>query len=510
MQVSNSIKAFGVATVVALALATVSGPALAGVPLVRIPSVASLPAPYAEWNVDLAPVEPDEPRVLTLSFDSPLLGRRVSNSVYLPTGYREDSASYPVLYALHGTVFPPLDNCALNLATRLEAFVQMISCGGGGLQDQLYDIPTQVDAMRFLVVAPDTDLANSICETCLWIDGHDDVIPNVQPLTAETLPADSFLHGELYPLVESLFATRTDRGGRGVIGFSMGGWAAAVQGMLHPDKYAYIGWNSGVYQLFEPDLLALANGVGYLRDQGYGTSVTHEIWWRQFNPADIIRNISGTNIRIFLSNGDACLGVGSLNSPDCQGPFSPVAVPSGAALEAMLHRNWMIATSDLRDKEIPHVSVELPGIHGSSNHRAFSEYLVPGANETFASTVAAPETFAYSSVFPHFSVWGYEVTVTRPDDEFLALSGARTDGRSLTVAGSGLLDLLTPPAFVRGRTYDVVTSGGGPESSAPAVADDSGRLHLSIDLGRGQLLSGVLNDLGLSSSARSTAVRIEG
>lgn len=452
-----------------------------------VPASADAAAPFSGWNVQVSPVDGND-QVLHLTFDSPLLKRRITNTVYLPDSYRGTGAKLPVMYVLHGTVMSPLDNCALNAVTSQETLVRMIGCGGGYLQNNLYDIPAQLSRMNFVAVAPDTDPAGSICQTCMWVDGRSDLLPNIQPLTASELPADSFLHQELYPLVESIFNVRGDRGGRGVMGFSMGGWAAALQGMIHPDAYSYIGYVSGGYDIKEPELqTTIIEPVGYFRDQGYTTSITDPVWWAQFNPRDIATNIKGADIAFLLSSGDACLNpLELLNAPECQGDFSPVRSPSGALLEQELSLNRTIAVNDLTAKGIPFRTVQTPGTHGANNARIFASDIVPGANAKFASSTATPQTFSYRTAIPRFSIWDYQIQVTRSNDGFLDLTGARTDGRALTITGAGNADITTPAAFTPGQTYTIHATHQAITTTRAATADPGGRLHFALDAGTGE------------------------
>ncbi|MTD57021.1 alpha/beta hydrolase-fold protein [Amycolatopsis pithecellobii] len=447
----------------------------------------ALPAPYSGWNVQVAPIDGND-QVVHLSFDSPLLKRRVTNTVYLPDSYYDSGPKLPVMYVLHGTVLSPLDNCALNAVTSQETLVRMIGCGGGYLQDNLYDIPSQLSKMNFVAVSPDTDPNGSICQTCMWVDGRSDLLPNIQPLTASELPADSFLHQELYPLVESIFNVRSDRGGRGVMGFSMGGWAAALQGMIHPDAYSYIGYVSGGYDIKEPVLQStIIEPVGYFRDQGYTTSLTDPVWWAQFNPRDIATNLKGADVAFLLSSGDGCLNpVELLNAPECQGDFSPVRSPSGSVLEQELSLNRTIAVNDLTAKGIPFHTVQTPGTHGANNKEMFATQIVPGANAKFAASTATPETFSYRTAIPRFSVWDYRIQVTRGTDGFLDLTGARTDGRALTLTGAGNADVTTPATFTPGQTYTVQSVHESHPATQQVTADNTGRLRFALDTGTGE------------------------
>src|SRR4051794_40375514 len=114
------------AAVVMLATLVVA-PATAGAARAGGPAIppSELPAPFSTWHVAAAPIG-GNPRVLNVSFDSPLLQRRISNTVYLPDAYRGAAARTPVMYALHGTVFASLDNCALNPVTEKDTLFRVI------------------------------------------------------------------------------------------------------------------------------------------------------------------------------------------------------------------------------------------------------------------------------------------------------------------------------------------------------------------------------------------------
>lgn len=453
-------------------------------------ALARLSAPFIDWNVTLEP-RADDPQVLTLEFDSPLLKRRVTNTVFVPDSYQDDGQPSPVLYSLHGTIFPQLNNPALQPVSKHEALLAVTGAGGGWRQTELSKFDSQLHRAKFLVVAPDTSLAKPWCETCVWIDGRDDIVTNVgSPVTAETLPADSHLHQELYPLIEKLFNVRKDRGGRGVTGFSMGAWAAFVQGFKHPDKYGFVAPVSSVYDMMTaPDLEVFLDANGYLRDQGYGTSVTHEVWWRNFNPADIASNVAGVDQRIVFTTGDACFTPKSALSPDCRA-YPAALNPLAAFIEVLAHRQFNIARRDLAAKGVTVRLVEMPGVHGANNHRAYSDYIVPEANRVFAEGVKTPRIFSYKAVEKCFSVWGYSVDIERPNDEFLSLVDARMDGRRFGVAGSGVVTILTPPKFTPGSEHTVtITPDSGKPEKASLRADSNGRLPVRIALGSKHLIN---------------------
>lgn len=370
--------------------------------------------PYASWDVE---VRAAGPGVLEMLFDSPLLQRRVHNTVYLPGGYAEQGPPAPVLYYLHGTVFtetggPPPSPAGTDRA------LAMVTDGETRERRLQSAFAAQRPRARFVLVAPDTDPAGRWCRTCLWIDGSEDVPVGV--------PAESHLHEELMPLVEHLFAVRSGREGRGVIGFSMGGAGALIQGMRHPDRFAYVGSISGAYELLrDPGVRAIAEAVGYFRDQGYGTGLTDAIHWRNVNPADLAGNLAGQSVELMLSAGDGCLPPAGLTAPDCAGALVD---PGNSALELTLRANNDRSIAGLG---VPATQVRLPGVHGSNTHRVYADAVVPTANAVFADPPAPSPEFAYRTVDREFTIHGYDVAVQRPAPQFLALDrAAATAGRS--------------------------------------------------------------------------------
>lgn len=455
------------------------------------PSPAGLPAPYANWHVTLRP-EATNPQVLTLEFDSPTAGVRMVNTVFVPDSYRSTGAPSPVLYSLHGTIFPELDNHLLDPVTSHEELLAMTGPGGGDKQTQRYRADTQLAAAKFLFVAPDTTQGQPWCETCTWIDGRADLLPNVPSVTARPRQADTFLHKELFPLVEHLFNVRTDRGGRGVIGFSMGGWSALLQGFKHPDDYGFVASVSGLYDpLSDAAISALIDVVGYLRDQGYGTELTDNTWWRNFSPADTITNAVGTGQTLLMTSGDACLPLASLAAPDCRA-YPPLLNPAATTIELLIDGQFQRAKQGAQAAGMPVTFVQKPGVHGANNHDVYAHDIVPAANAAFGRTLPAPATFTYRAVEKNFSVWGYDIAVTRPTDEFLELNG-RTDGRELSVTGSGTVTVTTPGTFPAGTAHQVtVQVGSGNPQTAISTADTSGHVSARLTLPDGQLTTATL------------------
>lgn len=94
-----------------------------------------------------------------------------------------------------------------------------------------------------------------------------------------------------------------------------------------------------------------------------------------------------------------------------------------------------------------------------------------------AAHAADPSSFAYRSVDPAWSVYGWDVVFQRAAAEFGSVE-VRSPNR-FTVTGSGLATVTTPAVFARRAMYNVTTGS----ASALVRTDNAGRLHLRVDLG---------------------------
>ena len=97
----------------------------------------------------------------------------------------------------------------------------------------------------------------------------------------------------------------------------------------------------------------------------------------------------------------------------------------------------------------------------------YANYVLPEANKYFASTHSAPTTVSYRTVDTNFSVWGYNVSVNRPDDEFLNMTNVRMDGRAFTLNGTGVDSIQTPAQFVPGTSHTVTITVNGQAARMP-------------------------------------------
>jgi enterochelin esterase-like enzyme len=457
--------------------------------------VQNLPAPFSDWNVEVSPLD-GQAGGLTMSYDSSLLGIRTDTSVYLPASYESTGAKSPVMYYLHGTVIPPIDHPELDPATGLESLLDMTAAGGGAKQTELFDFPAQREAANFLVVAPDTNTTRAWCENCMWADGRMDIVPNVPGVTGEVVPAEQVLYTEIMPLVESLFNARTDAGGRGVIGFSMGGWSAMLQGFRHPDRFAFVGSLSGPFDVVdEPVINGLVNVLAYFRDQGFGTQITNPVAWRNYNPRDLATNWLGTGGALMISAGDACiLPTDSGGAADCA-KYPPLRNPVATTTEVAIRRNLDLSIGQLEKAGVRADQQRFSGIHGANEHRVYGDVIVPTANRVFAEPLHASPAFSYRTADPRFTVWDYQVDNNRTRPAFLSLEDAARDGTTFGVRGVGAATITTPPGFTAGMDYPVTISnadGAGETTTVTAAADGRLRVQVPLDDARFRSSQGLL------------------
>lgn len=451
--------------------------------------VDTLPPPFDRWNVNVFP-ERDDAQVLTMCFDSPLLGRSMTNTVYIPDCYTKTSAPLPVLYYLHGTIVAALQHAPGQQVYDLASLANQLGSGGGKVQTDLFRFDQSRERAKYIVVALDTDPNITVFENSFWVDGRDDLVPNVTTVTAQTAPAESYFLREIIPLTEALFRVRNDRGGRGVIGYSAGACGALLQGFRHPDLFQSCVGVSSPADILAPIVLnTYVRPIAYLRDQGYGDPLTHEILYRNFNPVELASNAARTDATVIMSAGDGCADPRSLLSSSACRTYPFGASSDGPAkvgaekVEMDLRYNSDSATRKFTEAGLEHTYLRVTGVHGGTNHPVYHNQLVDRLNAVFDDRSRTPQYFDHRTVDRKFSIWNYEVSVDRAGDEFTSLGEARSDGRSWTIAGAGAARMTTPPAFEPGRTLQAVVKPAAGSSQARQVeADKNGRVQLEVPL----------------------------
>lgn len=124
-------------------------------------------------------------------------------SIYLPPSYEEDKAkTYPVLYLLHGGGCSNTDWEQYGGLSHLAD--SLIACG-------------QMEEM--VIVCPEANKNNMI-----WFN-------------ADHWRYEDFLFREFMPYIERTYRIKSGKAYCSVAGFSMGGGASVVYGVLHPDLF---------------------------------------------------------------------------------------------------------------------------------------------------------------------------------------------------------------------------------------------------------------------------------
>ena len=147
--------------------------------------------------------------VMRDKFQSVTLSRIYQYNVYLPAGYIDSDRHYPVIYLLHGRG----DNMDawLNIHATLD---QMIAA---------HDIPALIAVMPDM---PSSERASYYVDS--QYTGTD--------YPAE--PVESAFFRDLIPHIDATYRTLTDRSGRLVGGYSMGGYGALRYALAYPDAFA--------------------------------------------------------------------------------------------------------------------------------------------------------------------------------------------------------------------------------------------------------------------------------
>ena len=170
---------------------------------------------YKGWDVRAKNFKQRPGKFLSLKMPCKLLKGITERdySIYLPGGYEEDTLKkYPVLYLMHG--------------------------GGGAHNDyeHYHKISNVVDSLidcgainDMIIVTPEGNKQNMMYFNTT--EGK---------AGAPDWQYEDFFFKELIPYIENTYRIRTDKGGRAVAGFSMGGGAATVYGVHHPEMFSMV------------------------------------------------------------------------------------------------------------------------------------------------------------------------------------------------------------------------------------------------------------------------------
>lgn len=197
------------------------------------------------------------------TFHSGTIQGDVSYMIYLPPDYERDKDTrYPVLY-------------------------QLPASGGTPRRDGP-QVTGRIDkAIRAKRIAPMIVVAvNGLAGNTMYADTHDG-----------QYPLESVIIRDLIPHIDSTYRTVADRAGRGVNGFSMGGFGAAHLGFKYPDVF-------GVDSIMAPPLIE--PGLKGLPAQAWGrlfpTAMDGDMdYWKTNNPFELaVKNADKLRDRTFI------------------------------------------------------------------------------------------------------------------------------------------------------------------------------------------------------------------
>ena len=150
-------------------------------------------------------------------FDSKAVGGSVSFYIYLPPDYDQSTMRYPVVYWMHGAFGQP--SSATPIAKRLDTALR------------------KGEARELIIVSCFDPTGLS-----MWTDSKDG-----------RLPMEQVLVDELIPHIDANYRTISNRSGRGVEGFSMGGYGAAFLGLKYNELFSSVSILAGA--LHTPETL---------------------------------------------------------------------------------------------------------------------------------------------------------------------------------------------------------------------------------------------------------------
>jgi S-formylglutathione hydrolase FrmB len=383
-------------------------------------------------------------RLVALRVSSVALGSAANVRILLPAGYaRHPGRRYPVLYLLHGT-------------------------SGGAADWTTMGAAEQTTAGRpLIVVMPDVALGGDGGGWCTnwWTSG-----PLGRPQW------ETFHIGELIPWVDRNLRTIGLRAGRAIAGLSQGGFCSMSYAARHPDLFSTalsfsgapdIAYDAAAQALVTPIINATEIALdGVPANSMFGPRVTEEINWAAHDPTTLAGNLRGMRLLLYTGNGQS-------------GPLDSGAPNTGAmAIEAGVEQLTKFFHQRLQSLHVASFFDDYgPGTHSWPYWARDLRQSIGQVMAAFTHPRPAPAAVTYTSADPRYSVFGWQVTLTRKVREFSTLTGAGASG--FTLSGSGTATVLTPAVYRRGARYSIRIAG---RSSVERGGADR-RLRINLTLG---------------------------
>jgi enterochelin esterase-like enzyme len=207
------------------------------------------------------------------SFQSATLNEAISYNVYLPAGYAGSTDRYPVLYLLHGR------GDSKSAWTQMKGALDALIASG--------------EIQPTIAIMPDAPWSS---RASYYVDsGYTGADPGRNVETAFT--KDLIAH------VDATYRTVADRTGRGVAGYSMGGYGALRYSLAHPDLFgASIVLSPAVYVPIPPSDSSTREFGAF----GLGKSLFVESVYKKLNYPALFPSFaaSGLPLPMFIAVGD--------------------------------------------------------------------------------------------------------------------------------------------------------------------------------------------------------------
>ncbi len=283
---------------------------------------------------------------------------------------------------------------------------------------------------------------------------------------------ETFVAKQLVPLVDVNLRTVADRAHRAVMGESMGGYGALMLAARHPDLFVAASSLSGATDTnWVPGAAAVSGSSAIdlaLPDAIYGPRATNEVRWRGHNPTDLAENLRRIDLQLYTGNG-----IPGADESDPTGANGCALEAGGIRPETQSMHDRLVALG------IPHRFTAYNwGCHSPVLFEQEITESLPRFTSLFAKVAPSPTTFDYRSIEPRFHVSGWSITAdSRRAAEFLDLQ--RVGATGLTITGSGLTRVTTPPLFRGARAVTVIIDG----VARRVQPDPAGHLAVLVDLG---------------------------
>lgn len=405
----------------------------AGAQAARSPSVH---ARVAASQVHVTAETRTEPRVVELTISTPAFSTPTHVDVDVPVGYwTHEHRRWPVAYFLAGTM---------------------------NTYASFNDVVDGVKLTRHfpaIIVSPNGDSG-------YWSDWYNSGAYG--PPKYET-----FVIKQLIPLIDKRFRTVPIRSQRAIAGVSMGGYGAMMLAARHPGLFGEAASISGAVDSNPAPLAAALSASptfqGAPPDAIYGPKATEEVRWHGHNPTDLADNLRGIQLQVRTANGipDPAIGENELSADS-----------ASCVVEGGVHLASVDFNKALNRLHIQHLWRDYgPGCHTAPNFEREITATIKVFATQFRHPKPRPTTFNYESIQPAFHVYGWSIRADRKRAlEFLRLKDVRS--RRITVTGSGLTAVTTPPRF-RGVKRVGLTGA----TRKTAVPDAAGRVTFLVDLG---------------------------